>query len=214
MSINTSLMDIIQSELINLGINEFFNDNDNQLVLFNEDHIFIKKVINYDEDVEFIVNNRFFYGLTLDDPDHDRKFKRQFISKFLDHRPKFQTVEAFASEVVFRFMNNMDFLNEYYNNITDYTRGKQDNTNLGNENRLTDNRHAQATLPQTEVNVNVDDTILDYADRNDITRIREMIERENTDDNYNYDLDTLIKSRNLLNEVFEDFERNCFLQIW
>lgn len=205
-------MNILQSELQNRGFNEFYNDN--QLTFYEDEHVFIKKILNYDKDVEEIVNLKFFFNIKLDNPEHDKKFKRQWMNKFLNYRPSFQTMEIFASEVVYVFMNNIDFLNEYYENITDYVRGKQDNKNVGNENRITDNRYAQATLPQDEVNLNVDDTILNYADENQITRNKETLERENKDDNFNYDLETLNNSRVLLKQVFEEFEKHCFLKTW
>lgn len=212
-TINTSLKDILQSELVNMGLNEF-DFKDNQLQFFNDEYIFIKKIINYDDDVHNIVNNKIFYNLDLDDPEHDRKFKRHFINKFLENRPCYQTLEIFASKVINVFLNNIDFLNEYYTNIDNYIKGKNETGSTGNRQNISDNRMATATLPQNEINLNVDNTILDYADDNTISRNKETTIQDDSSDSFSYDLETLKESQNLLESVFNQFEKECFLKTW
>lgn len=210
--VNTTLFNILHSELINLGHNELFNSN--QITAFDDEFTFMKKVLKYDKDIEKIVTERFFLGLSLDNNEHDRKFKRHFINRFLHYQPAHQTMEIFGSSVSYVFLNNIDFLNEYYENIDDYMRGKNSSNRLGDEKRLSDNRHARATLPQTEINIDVDNTVLDYADSNDINRARDITERENNDTSFSMNIDNLEKARGLLRLVMEEFEATCFLKVW
>lgn len=206
-------MNILQSELINSGFNEF-DLKDNQLTFFDDDHVFIKKILNYDEDVEKIVNLKFFFNLKLDDPENDKRFKKHFINRFFNNRPCYQTLEAFASQVVYIFLNNIDFLNEYYQNIDKYFQGKTESEDTGNTETISDNRTATATLPQSEVNINVDNTILDYADDNTIMRSKDVNIQDNKNDSKKFDINTLLDSRNILENVFNQFEEHCFLKTW
>lgn len=206
-------MNILQSELINSGFNEF-DLKDNQLTFFDDDHVFIKKILNYDEDVEKIVNLKFFFNLKLDDDINDKRFKKHFINRFFNNRPCFQTIESFASQVVYIFLNNIDFLNEYYDNIDKYFQGKTESEDTGNTETISDNRTATATLPQSEVNINVDNTILDYADDNTIMRSKDVNINDNRNDSKKFDINTLLDSRNILENVFNQFEEHCFLKTW
>lgn len=206
-------MNILQSELINSGFNEF-DLKDNQLTFFDDDHVFIKKILNYDEDVEKIVNLKFFFNLKLDDPENDKRFKKHFINRFFNNRPCYQTIEAFASQVVYIFLNNIDFLNEYYENIDKYFQGQTESEDTGNTETISDNRTATATLPQSEVNINVDNTILDYADDNTIMRSKDVNIQDNKNDSKKFDINTLLDSRNILENVFNQFEEHCFLKTW
>ena len=141
----------------------------------------------------------------------DKHFKKSFITRFLDREINRQTIEAFASQVVYitltheEYINtvfgsefykyleqHVDFNNDYVGNTiensTEHGETKQtqdsntkDNysdtsntthsdTTKGKGGSTDDNRSANATLPQSEVNINVDNTNLNYADENNISR--------------------------------------------
>lgn len=209
---STTLFNILHSELINMGKSEMFYNG--RVVAFDDDHTFIKKVLKYDDDVELIVNSTFFLGLTLEDSDHDRKFKRQWVNKFLYYRPNFQTVESFASKVSYVFMNNEDFLNTYYSDLDSYLTGLSTSKGKGRSKSIDDSRTANSTLPQNLVNVDVDNTVLDYADDNIIVRSKSESESDNDNKSNRFDLNTLVDSRNLLEDVFLQFEKHCFINTW
>src|SRR5699024_9891721 len=93
----TTLYKIIQSELINRGHNEFFDKN-NRLVLFNNEHQFIRKIMSYDEDIKNIVNDLFF-SYELEHKEHDTHFKKMFLYRFINREINRQTVESFMFEL-------------------------------------------------------------------------------------------------------------------
>lgn len=212
MNYNSTLYDILQSELINSGKNEFVDNG--KIVAFNPDYTFMKKVIVYDTDVEKITNEILFHGVKLDNPEHDKKFKKQFINRFLNHSFKYQTIEMVSNQIINTFMNNMDFLNSYYNDIDLFITGKSIGTGKNSSNSISDSRVADSTLPQSEVNINVDNTILDYADSNTISRMKDKSESNNNNENLRYNIESLEKSRLLLEQVFDDFENKCFMFTW
>lgn len=204
-----TLMEIIQSELQNMGHDEFINKG--HLTFNDSEFAFIQKVLRYDEDVQKIVNRVFFKGFRFNDERIDRYFKESFVTRFIDREIGRQTVEAFASQVLYVTLTREDYIYtvfgqemqkymEQHSETISEDRGKglentteqgqtkqrtQDKTHEDyrddtNENyqdtsheedvSRTDNRSAESTLPQSEVNLNVDNTVLDYADTNNISR--------------------------------------------
>lgn len=204
-----TLMEIIQSELQNMGHDEFINKG--HLTFNDSEFAFIQKVLRYDEDVQKIVNRVFFKGFRFNDERIDRYFKESFVTRFIDREIGRQTVEAFASQVLYVTLTREDYIYtvfgqemqkymEQHNETISEDRGKglentteqgqtkqrtqdkthedyRDDTNekyqdTSHEEDVsrTDNRSAESTLPQSEVNLNVDNTVLDYADTNNISR--------------------------------------------
>lgn len=205
----TTLNEYINGELMRMDKDEFINDG--KLTIFDEEFQFIQKIIKFDEDVYKIVNEKIFKNLKFEDEKVDKHFKKSFITRFLDREINRQTIEAFASQVVYitltheEYINtvfstefykyleqHVDFNNDYVGNTiensTEHSETKQtqdsntkDNysdtsntthsdTTKGKGGSTDDNRSANATLPQSEVNINVDNTNLNYADENNISR--------------------------------------------
>lgn len=208
----TFLMDIIHSELIANGHNEFKNNH--HLTFFEKDFSFIQKVLRYDEDVEKIVNETFFTNCKLKSVESDRRFKKAFINRFLNREIAFQTVETFNGMVSYVFLLHEDFLNEFFDNLDDYLHAKNTNDELGKSTDVTDNRYLSSSLPQSEVNLNVEDTELSYGDTNTISKTKSEKDNTGKRESKQYTLDELFKIDNVLESVFDDFDKKCFLQIW
>lgn len=205
----TTLMEILQSELQNRGHNEFVNKG--HLSFNDSEFAFIQKILRFDDDVHNIVNRTFFKGFKFNDERIDRYFKEAFVTRFLDREINRQTVEAFASQVLYVTLTREDYIftvfgSEMQKYLEQHTetisedRGKalenateqgqtkqrqQQKTHEEHEEEshethedeehadgttTNDNRNAESTLPQSEVNINVDNTNLDYADTNTISR--------------------------------------------
>lgn len=205
----TTLMEILQSELQNRGHNEFVNKG--HLSFNDSEFAFIQKILRFDDDVHNIVNRTFFKGFKFNDERIDRYFKEAFVTRFLDREINRQTVEAFASQVLYVTLTREDYIftvfgSEMQKYLEQHTetisedRGKalenateqgqtkqrqQQKTHEEHEDEshethedeehadgttTNDNRNAESTLPQSEVNINVDNTNLDYADTNTISR--------------------------------------------
>lgn len=205
----TTLMEIIQGELQRQGLNEMINDGN--LTINDPSFAFIQKVLHFDDDVKAIVDNIIFKGFRFNDERIDRYFKEAFTTRFLDREIGRQTVEAFASLVLYETIIREDYIftvfgNELYkylenhvdyqgevigNTIEDETQNQineetqnqtsEENTeNTSNETykedtnsngtNVSDSREATSTLPQSEMNMNVDNDVLTFADDNTITK--------------------------------------------
>lgn len=224
----TTLFNVIRSELIKKGLNEFVDDEGN-LILFNEEHQFMTKIFSFDEDVSKIVDN-LFSGLSLKDPDHDLHFKKTFIYRFINRRINRQTIEAFKLELLSVFMSNQDYINRVYLDMEKYltqtatseSQNKQTNNQLIDGTTTSDNRSAFADLPQSTVNLDVDNTVMQYPSDNTVSRNKQT-NRQETDgktlgehvsENKVYRLDELFKTNGILEEIFNKFDRKCFMQVW
>lgn len=214
MKITTTLEEIIKSELINQGDSEFISKDKKRFIAFDDDGAFIKRILFFDDDVYNIVNHKFFLNETLDNVERDKDFKKHFISRFYAKQIGYQTIERFAGNVLSVFLNNQYFLNQYYNNLDDFINQLQESKSKDKGNTLNDSRLLESDLPQNQINLNVDDTVLNYGNLNRITRQRNQSDGSSDSIVSKKDLDILVQSRELLNDVLSDFERQCFLYVW
>lgn len=206
----TTLNEYINSELGVMGQDEFV-DKDGNLIFFDEEFQFIQKILKYDDDVHNIVTNKIFKGYTLPNNDVDKFFKKSFIMRFLDREIGRQTIESFASQVLYVTLTHQEYIQtvfgseyqKYFEQHVDYntdtvgntieqstehgetkqtqeSNTKDTHTDTTNETHsdesttkgqsTTSDRSAESTLPQSEVNINVDNDELSYADTNNISK--------------------------------------------
>lgn len=276
MMITTTLYNIIQSELIKKGFNEIV-DHEGNLIYFDNDKQFMKKIFSYDQDISDIVND-LFNGSTLEDEEIDLHFKRSFFYRFINRQINKQTIESFKFELLSTFLMNEQFINRVYSDMEDYLTqkqmgqqddkktNKQENTETNKQtnretnkqkNRETNNQNSDSTntsddrsgyadLPQSSVNLDVDNSVMTSASNNTVSRNKQKnnnksnteilgetegtsqgdtegtsqgitegeTEGKTTNENRSYQLDELFKTNGLLEEIFNIFDKKCFLQIW
>ena len=234
--VTTTLFKIIQSELIKNGHSEFEADEPatdvfpfGKFVFFDKEYQFTEKIMTFDNDVVDIVD-WLFHGLTLDYKEHDEHFKKIFLYRFVNRQINRQTIEAFKMELMNVFMTNKDYINRVYKDSESFILQKnksssdnvQKNKQSNNSKTSSDNRQAFTDLAQSNVNIDVDKTVLEYASDNTISRNKQDT-TNNTDgetvgnvltDSESYALDELIKSSTLLENIMIMFDKKCFLQIW
>lgn len=224
----TTLFNYFQSELIKKGFNEFI-DNDGNLVFFEKEHQFTSKILSYDNDVSEIVNE-LFNGATLDDPIHDKHFKKSFLYRFINRQINRQTIESFKMELLSVFMSNQTYINMVYKDLDKYIQQKNistsENEQVNNQNNTgtttSDNRSAFADLPQSTANLDVNNTVMQYPSDNTISRNKQTNQQqtdgsttnETNAENRSYQLDELLKSNGVLENILNIFDIKCFLQVW
>lgn len=205
----STVSDIIVSELQKSGLNEFVN---NGRLSFNDNEFaFIQKILHFDDDVKKIVDNKIFKGFKFNDERIDRYFKEAFVTRFLDREINRQTVEAFASQVLYVSLTHEDYIYTVFSNdmqryMENHTtsdtedKGNQLSQDLSNTNAtenaknhstsdftgnvtadeksketnesgdVSESRSAEATLPQSEINLDVNNDVLKFADSNTISK--------------------------------------------
>lgn len=202
-------MEIIQSELIKNGFNEFYNAG--QLSFNNGKYAFIQKVLRFDVDVKHIVDYVIFKGFKFNDERIDNYFKKAFTTRFLDREIGRQTVEGFAGLVLYETIIREDYIltvfgsevYKYLENHVDYkgdetgntkedetqnqinkeiqnqknkeqqneTQNQNNSSNTDtNSQNVSSDRELTSSLPQSEINLDVDNDILLYGDSNTISK--------------------------------------------
>lgn len=228
MAVTVTLFDYIKSELIKRGLNEF-KDSSGKFVFFDEEYQFMTKILTYDEDVSDIVDY-LFTGVSLNHREYDMYFKKIFTLRFLNRQINRQTVESFKVELLLTFLVHQDYINTVYTDLDKYLHQSQinENTNKQTNNQqndgstTTDNRQAYAQLPQNNVQLDVDSTVMDSASDNTISRNKQANKQTNVGEttgeskteNKSYSFNELFKSHGLLEHVLNEFDKKCFLQIW
>lgn len=224
----TRLFNIIQSELINNGVDEFIDEN-GKIIFFENDKQITRKILLYDNDVQKVVNE-LMIGIELENPEHDMHFKKAFVYKFINRRINRQTVEAFQFELFSTFLTQQDYINTIYQDLDKYILKQSEGEQTNNQNNTqtstsvssNDSRSAYANLPQSNLNLDVDNTNMETADDNTVSRSKQATDNTNenntsgnsNDSSKQYALDELIKSKDLLKNVFDMFDVNCFMQIF
>ena len=224
----TTLFNILKSELQNKGFDEFVDPSGN-LVLFDPDHQFMSKILKYDDDVAEIVDH-LFNGVSLNQRENDTHFKKSFTFRFLNRKINRQTVESFKVELMLTFLMKQGLLNSVYNDLEKYitqaqmneSTNKQSGEQLNQGSTTTDNRQAYAQLPQDNVQLDVNSTVMHHANDNTISRNKQTNNQTNQDEtngesrseNKTYQLDTLIQGNGLVEEILNKFDVKCFNQFW
>lgn len=212
MKTTTTLFEYIESELNHLGLNDFM---ENGLLKTSRDNQqYIRKMIRYDEEIDMIISNYFFAGCHLENESSDKRFKKAFVNRFLNREFMYQTLEATIAQAVFTFLKHEDFLNRYYTNLDQYLLNKSKQENTNNQEQVSDDRTLFTDLPQDNINLNVDNTILDYGTTNTINRNKNQNNQNAETTNENAKLSDLKELSFMLEEIFEDFDSSCFLQIF
>ena len=212
----TTLMDILRSELIKRGENEFINDG--RLTFFDDKYAFIEKVAKFDDDVYDIVTKHFFGNRSYPDKTIDRNFKEAFTNRFMDRQIGRQTMEAFQTQVVTLFIQYSEYIYYTFGKLDDFIENKQTSETHSDEQstETSDYRGLEATLPQTEINLDVTDDDLNYADANNINKRQDKGNREanSNSENRNFNPDNLEKIFLMKERIMNKFDQKCFLQIW
>lgn len=212
MKTTATLFGMLKAEMINIGLNEFFNNN--QITAFEDEFQFIKKMMKYDDDTHNLVTKMFFQGYELPDKTVDKTFKKMFLNRFLNRQIQTQTVEVFSSKLLSKTMQHEMYLIEVLSNLSKYILGENTNETTGTNNNTTDNRNLRNDLPQSLSNIDVNNDIIAYATENTINKNQSKGNNNSQSTNQTYNLDNLTKTRNLLEPIFLDIDRTCFLQVW
>lgn len=264
-----TLYKILESELQKKGLNEFINEK-GELVYFDNEYQFIRKIMAFDDDVYDIVNNVFFLGYTFDDDAQDRDFKESFTHLFLNREIKYQSVEVFGMKVYQVTKLLKGYINDVYQKLDDYILNKtvitgEDSSNKESESdgkqktiredtskdeslsktdgtNVNQNRDFKGTLPDSQLNLNLNQDTLSYGGENTISKNSGTTDTETvseslgnntgeseTTDNKNskesqssrnqsealtYNIDTLELKKVMHTSIFSEYDKECFIHVW
>ena len=229
--ITTNLYNIIESELQKKGYNEYFNDG--KITAFDKNFSLYHKMLAFDEDVSGIVTNVLFNGFTFSET-VDPVFKKVFTQRFLNREINRQMVEAFTGKLLYTTYAYQSYIETIFTDLIAYANNETTTTqnnlnhnvavNVADGTTISDARQLESELPQDNINLDVDNTVLDYGNRNSISRNKNKNDQTNTNTSNGTqnntsvasvkNLEVLIRSSGVLDELFNIYDKACFLQTW
>lgn len=269
----TTLYKYVESELFKMSHDQEIVDSQGNLVFFDDDFQVMTKIMTYDDDVTYIIDE-LFKNVELNELVHDFHFKKAFFYRFVNRQINRQTIESFRFELISTFLTYQEHINKVYEDLEKYIQGvsesktisdthsddsseqnsksnsKQNDTSEQKNNQntkgntTTDNRNASASLPQSNIQLDVNNTIMTTADSNDISRNKQSNSQDSTNNtnsksnsvsenignnthqgesnshsesetiNKAYKLDDLLKTTNVLDDIFNIFDKKLFMQFW
>src|SRR5699024_1198948 len=201
------------SELIKDGFDEMV-DKEGNLVFYDDNFSFIQKVLRFEPEVEKVVTSRLFGGLTFESELVDKIIKRLFIVRFFDREIAQQTIEAFSLQVQRVSLTYETYINESILNISKYVLGQLETTSSGDSENENNRRSLNADLPQDNINMSLQNDVLNFATTNDISKDLSKGKNNNETITNRYDINNLLKSKNILNNIMDEYDKKCFLQRW
>lgn len=206
-------MDMLQGQMQRAGNQEWFNNN--QITVNMPKYSFIQKFMRYEEPVvKQIVTEFLFAGYKFRTPALDDYFKKIFVTRFLTREIGFQTVEAFTSRLVPYVLEHEFEIEALYNHFEDMlSNGGNTKTNSKGTNQG-DNRNLSSDLPQDNINLNVEDTVLNYGNQNTINRHKDTSTNEAVTDSTNFRPETFKALVGLWEKYFREIDKKCFLHVW
>lgn len=235
----TTIYRILISELEKQGFN-YFQDEKTGKVRYLSDEALENKILTYDEDIDYIVSVVLFNNNYIHNNQADQAFKYLWVNRFLNREIKYQSLTLFTAKNTALFYQYANLILAYFRDFDKYltgetqseTENKSDSkgktTSEKTDTGKTNNVNLQSSLPQTEVKVDIDNPNLSYAD--DITTAtaktdnKGLSKTDNTQEGKStsfqktkaFDIMKLhqFKKSNILNDILDDFDKECFLQTW
>lgn len=205
-----TMFEYYKGEFQAMGLNEFSHVVDGVNIIEPHKLSFIQKMLNYDDDTK-TVTNKLFHGVELSNSEADENFKKAFLNKFLNREIKFQTIEIFSGKLISEMIQQESLISKFFSSdLEKYLDSQNESSN--NSSSEDESRNLVSTLPQSEINLDVDNDILTYGDSNQISKSKHS--NNNTSKNNNYNMDNLKKIYEMRDLILNDFNKKLFLQIW
>lgn len=212
-----------------------------EFVFMNPEDSYQNEIRRYTEEVHELMMKNFFVGFSFRNNDIDRRFKKLFVNYFLDRKWLFETSDKMASAIYSTLLMEEDYINMLYDNIEYYINGyRYSHTEAHSEGKTAEesgsdrtdrssgkSRGLNADLPQSQVNINLDNSDFQYGSTVNATNntnsssgeTNTAREGENeTDSNSttisnDYDIEKLEKINGILRKIVNRFDSYCFSQL-
>ncbi len=215
MKTTTTLEDILRNESSKYkNWDDIFNNKNGQLIRYGATDALIYQVAQYTDMISDLCDHAFFSGYTLSDEKADKFFKKMFVNRFLIREIGFQTVDIFRTRLLGMLLQYEQYIVNTYKNYDKMFSGHSESTTDQKGEGMNKQRYAHISLPQNNVNIDLNNDIAEYADINDLTN--------NSTDNSNnsktvsdkFSPEVLSKLQNVYQRLLDDFDRKLFLQVF
>lgn len=215
MKTTTTLEEILRNEASKYhDWDDIFNNENGQLIRYGATDALIYQVSQYSDMVADLCNHAFFSSYTLSDKDADKFFKKMFVNRFLIREIGFQTVDIFRTRLIGLLLQYEQYIVNTYKNYEKMFSGHSESTTDQKGQGLNKQRYAHVSLPQNNVNIDLNNDIAEYADINDLTNNSNDNKSNSKTTSDKFSPDVLRKLENVYQRVLDDFDVKLFLQVF
>lgn len=213
----TTLLYIIQSELLNMGYNEFLSVDGNQITVFDNNQRIMSSVTKYENpSIISACRNTIFYGLDFLTGNRQR-FERDFLNTFLNRPIKYQTFEAMRSSLVGYLSTNLEVITNIYQAEL-FIQGRTNSNSSGENVSETTGRNNNlfSDLPQNNTGIDLNRDGMDYATNTTISKSKSDSTgtNHNTSNSSSFNIDNLDKVYQFKKNMFDELDTLLFSQIF
>lgn len=213
MKTTTTILDILASSAVDQGYNAFINP-DGTFKESRDENNLIRQINNYTDFARSISNDEIFGGFNLSDLDCDKWFKKAFLNNFLHREIKYQTLDIFRSRLVSKMLLDEKWLVLTYHEFDELFNGDTNSTSNTQTSNNSESRGANATLPQDQTTLNLDDDTVPYADNTAYNRSKQNGTQDNQAHKSGADYNAMVNLNNVFNKKMLEYDRDLFLQIF
>ena len=211
----TTLEEILRNEASKYkNWDDIFNDESGQFIRYGATDALIYQVAQYSDMVSELCDHAFFSGYRLSDEKADRFFKKMFVNRFLVREIGFQTVDIFRTRLIGLLLQYEQYIVNTYKNYDKMFTGHSENTTDQKGQGINKQRYAHVSLPQNNVNIDLNNDNAEYADINDLTNNSSNNTNNSKTVSDKFSPDVLVKLQNVYQKVLDDFDRKLFLQVY
>lgn len=215
MKTTTTLEEILRNEASKYqDWDDLFNNKSGHLIRYGETDALIYQVAQYSDMVADLCNHAFFSGYKLSNEEADKFFKKMFVNRFLIREIGFQTVDIFRTRLIGLLLQYEQYIVNTYTNYNKMFSGQADTTTDNTSEGINKQRYAHVSLPQNNVNIDLNNDIADYADTNDLTNNSSNNQSQSRTSSTKFSPDVLRKLENVYQRVLDDFDVKLFLQVY
>lgn len=215
MKTTTTLEEILRNEASKYqDWDDLFNNKSGHLIRYGETDALIYQVAQYSDMVADLCNHAFFSGYKLSNEEADKFFKKMFVNRFLIREIGFQTVDIFRTRLIGLLLQYEQYIVNTYTNYNKMFSGQADTTTDNTSEGINKQRYAHVSLPQNNVNIDLNNDIADYADTNDLTNNSSNNQSQSRNSSTKFSPDVLRKLENVYQRVLDDFDVKLFLQVY
>lgn len=212
MKTTTTLLEVITSEAKKEGYDAFFNKETWQLKEMGDS--LLTQIAQYTPFIRELTNKAIFGGAYLSDQNADKFFKQVFLNRFINREIKYQTIDLFRNKLVNLMYTNNQWFCETYKYFNDMFNGVGHASTNEGQNQQDENRTANATLPQDQTALSLDDENVPYADETNYGRSKSNIARHQESNTSSNNPSVVQQLDNVYNRKLDEFDAGLFLQIW
>lgn len=215
MKTTTTVEEILRNEASKYqDWDDIFNNKSGQLIRYGGTDALIYQVAQYSEMVSDLCNHALFSGYKMADESADRFFKRMFVNRFLIREIGFQTVDIFRTRLLGLMLQYEQYIVNTYTSYDKLFRRHSESSTDQQSAAMNKDRYAHVSLPQNNVNIDLNNDIAEYADTNDLRNNSNDSNSNSKSISDSFGPEVLRQLENVYQRVLDDFDRKLFLGVF